>query len=304
MYYHKRYDVSNYSGAMQFATEVFHYLNGKVNYMIPANCLIFGHSNMDTAYGDTTLDVVEINIPNISAGVKKDFNDEFNEFNESKFRGMIFYTLIHELLHVDQNTGWYDTRFQNEGVNKVTEIIEKSCHAMTLKVFKDIVNCSLFDDFELDTILIPSSEVFMDIPMNDTEQIDVWRNSYYRVTHPAEKALYFLGTFLTIDFLGTAIKEDATNIVLEIRINGKTTGCDYIYYLNQWMVPQIYNLLRPIAFIAKAKTNITPSQVLVDAESFKANDGSSSGYLSVVADFRTPFHMPIVNQTPNPSLLY
>ena len=29
------YDVTSYGGAMQFASDVFRYLNGKVNYIIP-----------------------------------------------------------------------------------------------------------------------------------------------------------------------------------------------------------------------------------------------------------------------------
>ena len=295
----ENYDVSNYSGAMKFATDCFHYLNGKVNYMIPANCLIFGHNNMGDAYGDTTLDIVEINIPNISRVAKKG-----GFLDESKFRGLIFYTVLHELLHLDQDISLYESIFRNYGKKKITEIIEQSCHAMTLKVFNDILNCSFYDDFDLDTIAIPSSEIFMNIPYTDTDQIEQWVNSYYRVQNIAEKALYFLGCYLNIDFLETAIVEEATNILVNLTINNKPSGCEYVYYLRQWMVPQIFNLLRPIAYFTKAQVPHQPSRLSVDAKTYKDEYGDPSGYLIFDVNLQLTAPLTIVNQVSNPTLLY
>lgn len=296
--YYQRYDVSNYSGAMKFASEVFHYLNGKVNYMIPANCLIFGHSNMGACYGDTTLDIVEINIPNISNISRQD------GLNESKFRGLIFYTILHELLHIDQDTGLYDAMFSNLNKKDVTEILEQSCHAMTIKVFQDILDNSFFYDFDIEDIAVPSSEIFMNIPMTETDKVEQWVNSYYRVKNVAEKALYFLGTYLDIDFLATAIEYQASNILLEVKMNGKPIGCDYVYYLNQWMVSRIFNLLRPIAFLTKAKSNTTPLQVISEAKTYVDENNNKNGYIILSADVRTPYQLQVVNQSLNHQLLY
>lgn len=235
--------VSTYSQAMQFATKIFHYLNGKVNYMVPASCLLFGNSSMkEKCLGDTTLDIVEINIPNIFhlyAGEK---------YYEDSIKGAIIYTLIHELLHLDQDFEAYE-RLSNDK-ELVTNMIEQSCHAFSLRVFNDLC-FTLSRDLNEEFFIVPTSDVFMNIPIDDYQQYKAWENSYYRVSSYEQKAVFSLNSYFDIDFPAGLYHTQSMNVLLELSWNGTSIGTQYIYYLNHWIPINIFNLLRYIGYIKK-----------------------------------------------------
>lgn len=247
---YKNFNITNYGEAMQFALEVFKFLNGKINYVTPANCLIFGNPNMEGAYGDTILDIVEINIHNICSDMTINNITPYDQH----IKGFIVYTIIHELLHLDQNM-WLYEQLTNNDLKKADELIETSAHAMTHKLYNMIIDGQLLPELDIKDIAIPSLLTFTNIKDEDTDQKNMWINSYYRVSHPNENALYYLNYLTFVDFLYSVQKENFTNIILKIIFNDILIGSDYIYYLNNWMYQQIFNLLRPIAFLKKATTD-------------------------------------------------
>lgn len=242
------HNVTSYSGAMQFAIDVFNYFNRKINYIIPAHCLLFGNSKMNGAYGDTTLDVVELNLPNIFSDITSN-----SMYKENEIRGLIVYTIIHELLHIDQNIAVYKNLTKNK--QEFSKLIELSAHAMTFKIFNQIVDQVLFTDLNLSSIYIPSSLSFMSIKPEETEKIEIWKHSYYRVSNIIENAVYFLNYFSGINFIETVKKYSLSYLVLNISIDGILIKSDYVYYLDTWLAFSIFTLLRPIAIRSKASSH-------------------------------------------------
>ena len=242
------YDITKIGCATAYATDIFNNLNGKINYMIPANKIIFGNSSMDDfCIGDTVLDIVEINIPHIY----KLCNEEDGFINPAKVRGYILYSIVHELLHIDQDHLKYrDLLKQNNiyDINTEDQIIETSCHAMTFHIIKNLMEGPFWEDQpNQEKIMISTSF----IPYTQDEQLQCWINSYYRVTNPADNGIYGLNDICGIDFRDYIVNQ-CSFALLYIYWNNVYMGGGYIYYLNTWLSPQyIFDILRPIGLVAK-----------------------------------------------------
>lgn len=274
----------NYSTAMRFASQMFKYLNGKVNYVVPASCLLFGNNSMgDGCFGDMSLDIVEINIP----GIFKVYG-----YDTDTIKGFIIYSIIHELLHLDQDIRAYE-RICNDNIETMTRLIEQSCHAMTLKIFEDSF-FSLSHDWDQNDFILPTTEVFMNIPRTDHTQYDSWLNSYYRVPSYEEKAIHTLCSYLEIDFEQSVLGGNCSNSILEVNMNGNTIGYQYIYYLNHWMPVNIFNLLRPIGYILKAYPS-HPLDVDVDAYTFVSNENERYKMNKFVANISTDLTLDVIH---------
>jgi len=236
------YDVTSYSGAIQFASDVFRYLNGKVNYIIPANQLLFSNPVMGSSFGDATLDIVEINLHNILKDI--------NSIQPNRIAGLILYTITHELLHIDQHMFIYSS-LANHNLQQTEELIELSAHVMTSKVLEQIIDGSFFDDFDIEEVALPPPEMFMEIPAYDINTLSIYENSFYRVPSPIENAVFYLTKYLDVDFDELLQTNRPINIILTLNLNNKLLGTDYIYYLYHWLPIQIFNLLRPLVILQK-----------------------------------------------------
>ena len=277
------YDVTSYGGAMKLAADAFKYLNGKVNYIIPAHCLLFGNSTM-TSFGDTTLDIVEINIPCI-------LND-INATQPNRISGLILYTIVHELLHIDQYMAIY-YNITNRNLVQSEKLVELSAHAMTSKVLDILTESNFLKDLDLDEVALPPCEMFMELESYDTESLLVYENSFYRVPSPEENAFFYLERFIDIDFKDLFQQTNPLSIVLELRINNKQIGRDYIYYLHHWLRPQIYNIIRPLAILRKA-SRTKNIRILLDNCYVESNEENNANVVYLTIGYQTTAPLEIV----------
>ena len=277
------YDVTSYSGAMQFASDVFRYLNGKVNYIIPANRLLFSNPTMNSSFGDATLDIVEINLHNI-------FND-INSTHPNIISGLILYTITHELLHLDQHILIYYS-LANNNMKQTEELIELSAHAMTFKVLEPIMYGSFFDDFDIEEVALPSPEMFMKIPASDINTLSIYENSFYRVPSPIENAVFYLTKYLDVDFDEMLQTNHPINIILTLNLNNKLLGTDYIYYLYHWLPVQIFNILRPLVILQKG--SLAPNTTVTNCIKYD-QDNIDAPLLSLTINIYTSAKLAITN---------
>ena len=277
------YDVTSYGGAMQFASDVFRYLNGKVNYIIPANRLLFSNPAMGSSFGDATLDIVEINLHNI-------FND-INSTHPNSITGLILYTITHELLHIDQHILIYYS-LANHNMQQTEELIELSAHAMTFKVLEPIMYGSFFDDFDIEEVALPSPEMFMKSPASDISTLSIYENSFYRVPSPIENAVFYLTKYLDVDFDELLQTNHPINIILTLNLNNKLLGTDYIYYLYHWLPIQIFNLLRPLVILQKG--SLAPHTTVTKCIKYD-QDNIDAPLLSLTINIYTSAKLAITN---------
>lgn len=276
------YDVTSYSGAMQFASDVFRYLNGKVNYVIPANQLLFSNPVMGSSFGDTTSDIVEINLHNI-------LND-INSTHSNGIAGLILYTITHELLHIDQHMFIY-YNLANHNMQQIEELIELSAHAMTSKVLVQIID-GIFDDFDIEEVALPTPGMFMEIPAYDTNTLSIYENSFYRVPSPIENAVFYLTKCLDVDFDEMLQTNHPINIILTLNLNNKLLGTDYIYYLYHWLPVQIFNLLRPLVILQKG--SLEPNTTVTNCIKYDQSN-IDAPVLSLTIDIYTSAKLAITN---------
>lgn len=276
------YDVKSYSGAMQFASDVFRYLNGKVNYVIPANRLLFSNPTMGSNFGDATLDIVEINLHNILNSI--------NSTHSNRIAGLLLYTITHELLHLDQHIFMYYSLANN--LQQTEELIELSAHSMTSKVLDQILDGSFFDDFDIEEVALPSPEMFMEIPTYDINTLSIYENSFYRVQSPIENAVFYLTKYLNVDFDELLQTNRPINIILTLNLNNKLLGTDYIYYLYHWLPVQIFNLLRPLVILQKG--SLEPNTTVTNCIKYDQFN-IDAPLLSLTIDIYTSAKLAITN---------
>lgn len=285
----KKYDVTTYSGAVELSYDVFNFLNGKINYMIPANCLLLGHKQMDEKYyGDMTLDIVEIQLPYI---IEQSIRKSSNKVEaEQRIIGLIFYTIIHELLHIDQNLELYE-QLTGNNLKEANKLIEKSAHAMTYKILDQLTDLNILDDFKIDELALPPLCDFSSDITDDN--LDIWCNSYYRVEHPLQSALYNLETFLGIDFRTTVKEQNANMVYLTLANNENFIKSSYIYYLKQWSYKNIFDLLRPFCILNKSHLNVTPIDInIIDSKGYPGENGN---FLTLTLALHIPNILPVTN---------
>ena len=118
--------ANSYGKGLELATTFFNLFNGKINPLFPARCLMFGHLP-DGAWGSTIGDIVQLDMHKIMQDVSR-----FGEPTKGKIlllKGIILYSIVHELFHLEQDIAYYSDLTSNS--DEMTKLIEDSCHCAT-----------------------------------------------------------------------------------------------------------------------------------------------------------------------------
>lgn len=232
-------DTLPISEARDYAINVFNYFNGKINTVIPAHCLLFNCG--DNSYGclGTSLgDIVFIDLDHIYTIAK-----DYQYTSKKDIQSFIDYTIIHELLHLNQDTYEYIKTFINLYGSEVCKtIIENACHTKTHYTILELVKSNIL---EFD---IPIFNLFTNI--NTPDQYQQYLNSYYPLRDPMNKIFELLEYINDYDVLSILQEEPNIRFIRwDIKFRDKFITTDYIYYNNQWLPYwHILNMLRPLLF--------------------------------------------------------
>ena len=182
-------DYVSYGYLVNFAQYAFTFFNGKVNNIFPARMLLIDNSINKSQFGQTNGSIVVL-YPN---NIINYFNKNPKECTERKVKGLVMYTIIHELSHLDQDYNIY-YNLGTTDIKIIDQIIEKSNDAMTYTVLDSILsNEALVNEYRFDFEI-------MNFYRYNEEEFKMYYNSYYKLNNPLDKALFYLKTFLTPDY--------------------------------------------------------------------------------------------------------
>ena len=258
------YDRNSYSHNCQLAEYLIKQLNGVVNKVIMAK-----HIGFITDYryfGSSLFNSININVHSI-----------MQEKTEEAFDTRLFYTIVHELLHVDQNARILNIMALNGIINRdeVAFINEVSCHAMTLYYIKNLkdtfcwldIDLKLCKKYVLDAINFQYEKSGYKIK-NKVGDIGQYTNSYYRWSSPLDAALFmieeeFLSSYnnsennstkgMTVDDI---IKNcNIQNLYFIVYSYDKLINFDLIYSNGNYVNPErIFNVLNIFSLLEDHST--------------------------------------------------
>ena len=244
-------DVFTYGQGVEFASIMFKFLNGRINPNLPARYLLIGKIGnsdpLDTGVvGDNIGDIVQLDIDGIMRTSMMNTSEMTRKEKSDRFKGLILYCLIHEILHIEQNMAtYYKFGFDEE---TTTTLIEESCHCATSYIFNQLVQSNILQ-IEFDppiTFEIPSLTNFI-LWSNEKDSYDrilQAYHSYYRIGNPYEKVMWLLNSFLSPDpilddasILYDYVEKGYSSILLNVVINEKICQTGYLLYLNYLQPP-------------------------------------------------------------------
>lgn len=301
--YHVDNQANSYGKGVELATTFFNLFNGKINPLFPARCLMFGRLP-DGAWGGTIGDIIQLDIHKIMKDVSQ--FSRFGKSTEDKLsmiKGLVLYTITHELFHLEQDMSKYFSLSNDE--TEVRKLIEDSCHCATtnfLVVLKkdNILPINLDSTF---TYLRPMLKTFTGWSEEDADRFSMNLGSYYRIENPYHKAIWFangyiMGNFSIVSEPGTLDYEFLRknhSLMVSIFIGEKMYRYGYIAYMHRWTSPRaIMDLINPLILLT---TQGFCGPVHIAERSSDRFPGVS--WLTVKADVSDPFYWKIVEQLPS-----
>lgn len=298
--YHVNNQANSYGKGVELAITFFDLFNGKINPLFPARCLMFGHLP-DSAWGVTIGDIVQLDMHKIMQGVSR-----FEGSSEEKvllLKGLILYTITHELFHLEQDMDKY-FRLSNDET-EVRKLIEDSCHCATTSF---LVGLKKFHLLPMD--IIPEFDYYR--PMLQTftgwSEMDVDRyamnlKSYYRITNPYHKVMwlangYIMGNFsigLEPDTIAYEFLTRSHSLMASIYIGKKLYRSGYIAYMHKLTSPRsIMDLINPLILLNSQGFCGSTHVSSVTNDHFPGTE-----WITVEAEVSEPFYWQIVEQLPS-----
>lgn len=292
--------TNSYASGITLATTFFNLFNGKINPLFPARCLMFGHIP-DGAWGITIGDIIQLDMHKIIQDVATS-----NESSDDKillFNGIILYSLAHELFHLEQNMSIYFKLSQDE--DEIRTLIEDSCHCATTNFCNGLKEYNLLPlDFSTKfDYYRPKLDTFTGWDEMDVNRYLQNLNSYYMISDPYQKALWFANGYImghfSLDSEPNTLEYDFLrqnhSLIALVYIGEKLYRSGYIAYLNQWSSPRaIMDLINPLILLHMQ--GFTGPMVLSAAynENFPG-----TVRLTIKADVSEPYYWQIVDQLPS-----
>lgn len=181
------YTDFTYMGAVNFTIDMINMLNGKVNNIFLANKYIIDCSDKSNLYGSSFSDTVIINVHNIlkdALHISKALPEEFENIS----RGLITFTIMHELSHLDQDMYWYEKNIPDDA----KAVIEHSCNAYSYGCLSYLLDpYSGLSIPALRYISVPPLYMIDSVLDNDNIILN-YIQSYYKIKHPLQKIVYEL----------------------------------------------------------------------------------------------------------------
>ena len=243
-------EIHTYADVVRFSQEMFMYFNGRVNPHFPARDIMMGHTKKHTVQGRNVGDVVVVyphNILRFADSVRDTVNNEPYKVS-CILKGIVLYTIIHELLHMEQDFKAYHDKY---GIDDIYHI-EEACHIMTCKYMDYLYSsqCYAMDiDPEIFECFSPAITSFLHMSKRKANKLLKQADSiFYAISDPIQKALYFWDTMLggTFEMYSdnssiTGLKnpetgDKAETILMNLYIDRKIQVNDmYIKYAGKWM---------------------------------------------------------------------
>lgn len=267
---------NTYGGGVEFATAIFKFFNGKINPLFPARYMLFGPcsaANTKGDFGASYGDVIQVDMHRVLEFIS------LSGYSVESYKGLILYTVIHELLHLEQDFSVYYQLTSTE--QEAEELIERSCHCMTYAYLKSLSDENLFG-FEFGPQLsysIPHLSWFV----QDVSKREDWEDvelqllrSYYRIPNPYNKALWFLNAYVygnpslcrnDLNTIWSLTKEYQT-VFMTVEIGGERVRSGYVTYMGKWLSPRaIMDVLNPIIVaVQQDRVSFHPEVPTVDVD--------------------------------------
>lgn len=304
------YDFSieedSYAKGCEFAAHIFTTFNGRINPSFPARYLLFGTiSSNPYDFAVTAGDIVQIDIHKILRRIHEIFDGKVERMGKIEcFRGLIIYSIVHELLHLQQDLEYYYRIIPNN--EEAEEVIEMSCHCMTEATLKSLTASNLIY-FSLDdsfSCFIPSLGMFLGWQREeDAGRFEELVRSYYPLQCYQRKDLWYANAYL---FGCTPRKPDRSDdtifnlaqenhsIFIDIGIGKWYQNCNYLSYMNRWMTPRtVMGLVNPLILLSmqgfSRKTSISE---------YRSDDFPGMAIFKVEVDDPSGQALQIVSQLP------
>lgn len=301
------YDRNSYSHNCQLAEYLIKQLNGVVNKVIMAK-----HIGFITDYryfGSSLFNSININVHSI-----------MQEKTVEAFDTRLFYTIVHELLHVDQNMRIPKVMAFNGMISEeeIAFINEVSCHAMTLYYIENLksvfswldIDLKLCKKYVLDAINFQYEKSGYKIK-NKVGDIKQYANSYYRWTSPLDAALFmiedeFLSSYnnsennatkgMTVDDI---IKRyNIQNLYLIVYSYNTLINFDLIYSNGNYVNPErifnvlnIFSLLEDYSTISVSKWINKLSKMYFNHSAGENDWGFAINIKSMLPDISIAYHV-------------
>lgn len=179
----------DYSEMLKYTTDIFNYLNGKVNTVVLASRIEFGVTTMFEVdkYSRVLLARNKVNVIIMYLSEILFYCDEQGMHDMNKVRAMLLHTVVHELSHCDQDID-YNMLASND---KYNEDIENSNDANSLLYIADHYDelQMKFGPFNMETVHI----------LKPFRNIQLDKTLYRKVIHPIVKFLRYLSYVMDDD---------------------------------------------------------------------------------------------------------
>ena len=297
--------TNSYGKGADLAISFFAHFNGKINPLFPARCLIFGRTpEEEKAWACTIGDIIQIDIHKIMRTVEQ--LDYSAADKVEAYKGLILYCVAHELFHLEQDVALYFDLTTDK--NEAIQLVEDSCHCATTNF---LVGFGKFNMIQADFLpynfsyIRPLLETFTGWGEIDSARFDQNLRSYYTLTNPYHKALwymngYIMGNFSNKDEPNTVydhyLRDGTHTLMASVYVYDKLYRSDYLAYLGQWSSPRaIMDMINPLILVRSQGFN---GEIAVESRG-SVDTFPGTTWLNIWPIIFDPFYWQIVEQLPS-----
>ena len=259
------YNKDSYSHNCQIADYMVRQLNGIVNKVVMAENVTFMANT--GLYGSSIFNTISLNIHEIMVNSK----------SVEELDSRVFYTVIHELLHVDQDLSAF-YKMQLDGIISREEcmfLVEVSCHAMTLRYIEYLKNIFCWLDLDMKVCKKYTMEA-IDFQYKKLDyksktrmrDINQYTNSYYRWRTPLDAMLFIINDQMLFSYNRGSDSEYRGKFIADLVVenhieklyiivykNNVRLNFELVYFNGNWINPyRIANVLRVFSLFEDGAT--------------------------------------------------
>lgn len=261
----------SYSQGIEYVKFIFNSFNGKINHLFPAKYIVFDINNEKDILGKAIGDIVIIYMHNILKFINTTLQYQYT-ITEKNINCLIFYIVIHELFHLNQDFNKYISQYSKD---RLETAIEDSCNVESIEFLQRLIHIDFYrTQFNLDNFVY---EYIMNIYNKVKNKIYNQNIKYHPLKNTSEKILYILNNILfnNEDNLILWIKNKKWKFIyLEYKYDGILQNGELIYLNNHFVnhdiiLKMLDKLLLLMAFnkqqlkISESKYNPDPSIVKI-----------------------------------------
>ncbi len=295
--------TDSYGKGAELAAAFFHHFNGKINPTFPARCLMFGRApEEERAWACTIGDIIQIDLHKIMRTIEQ-LNYSAEEKVEA-YKGMILYCIAHELFHLEQDIALYFDLTTDD--NEAISLVEESCHCATAAFLMAFKKFNLFQaDFlpHYFSYARPSLKTFIGWDEMDGARFRQNLRSYYPLTNPYHKALWYMNGYIMGNFSNEAgpdtvdyyLRGGVHTLMASVYVGDKLYRSDYLAYIGKWSSPRaIMDMINPLILV---RSQGFDGKIAVEERYADSFPGMC--WLNIWPIISDPFYWQIVEQLPS-----